>query len=121
MKQLSDLIVPGDSAPQLVITVDDGPPNGVAYRYEITNFDTNGNPAQLGPDEVSYRDVDIVHQDRLSVIFQHGPVSQGRKPNGVTEAALLAIVADRLASIDDGSSALEHIRYALVALQGVIC
>jgi hypothetical protein len=101
---------------KLEITVLDDPGSGGAnHRYEITGFNSETNASESGIDD----------RDRVSILFQNGPISEdGNGVNGVTHEALLAIVADRLRSFQKGpysckanACALTHIEEAMHWLQ----
>lgn len=98
----------------LTISVMDEPGSGGAnHRYEITGFnsDTNGSDSRIDD------------RDRVSILFQNGPIAEVGV-NGLTHEALLAIVADRLRSFQNGpyackanACALTHIEEAQHWLQ----
>ena len=98
----------------LTITVLDEPGSGGAqHRYEITGFNSETNVSESGIDD----------RDRVSILFQNGPIAEAGV-NGVTHEALLAIVADRLRSFQKGpyackanACALTHIEEAMHWLQ----
>ncbi len=98
----------------LTITVVDEPGSGGAnHRYEITGFNSETNASESGIDD----------RDRVSILFQNGPIAEVGV-NGVTHEALLAIVADRLRSFQKGpfsckanACALTHIEEAMHWLQ----
>ena len=118
MRTLTDHIVSGDQAVQLQIAVTDEPGQGGAnHRYEITGFDTEGNPSAVG--EGGYKS----SFSREVVLFQNGPIKEFGV-NGITQEALLAIVIDRLRSFQNGpfscrenAIALTHCEDALMWLQ----
>ncbi len=119
MRTLTDHIVEGDSANhQLTIEVRDEPGQGGAcHRYDITGFDTKGNPGE--DDGSGYR----ASFARSIVLFQNGPIKEVGV-NGVTHEALLAILIDRLKSFQAGPFACEantialgHLDHALAHLQ----
>ena len=118
MRELTDHIVSGDQAVQLSIAVTDQPGQGGAnHKYEITGFDTAGNPSKEG--ETGYSHV----YSRLVILFQNGPIKEFGV-NGITQEALLAIVIDRLRSFQAGpfscrenAIALTHCEDALMWLQ----
>jgi hypothetical protein len=99
---------------KLAIAVLDEPGSGGAqHRYEITGFDSSTNASESGIDD----------RDRVSILFQNGPINEVGV-NGVTHEALLAIVADRLRSFQKGpfackanACALTHIEEAMHWLQ----
>lgn len=98
---------------EVVILVADGPGAGGAHhRYEITGFDAKSNDGWDGS-----------NQHRAVILFQNGVIPE-KGVNGVTNEALLAIVADRLTSFQAGpfrgaynANALEHVNAALNALK----
>lgn len=106
MRELTDHIVSGDQAVQLKIEVTDEPGAGGAnHRYEITGFDTEGNPSNaVNGYKASY--------SRELVLFQNGPIKEAGV-NGVTQEALLAIVIDRLRSFQAGPFACRENAIAL--------
>jgi hypothetical protein len=118
MRELTDHIVSGDQAVQLKIEVTDQPGQGGAcHKYEITGFDTEGNPSATG--ETGYRH----NFSRAVVLFQNGPIKE-YGVNGITGEALLAIQIDRLRSFQAGpyaclenAIALTKIEEALMWLQ----
>lgn len=101
---------------KLKIEVTDAPGSGGAYhRYEITGFDTSTNPSLAGQG--------IEPKSKIVVLFQNGPIAE-HGVNGLTQEALLAIVADRLESFQAGPfscmenlNALVHVRDAMTWLQ----
>lgn len=102
MRQLTDHIVSGDQAVQLIIEVKDEPGAGGAnHWYEIG--DSRGCMAKI--------------------VFQNGPIKEAGV-NGITQEALLAITIDRLRSFQAGpfscrenAIALTHCEEALMWLQ----
>lgn len=102
----------------IAIEVTDAPGAGGAnHRYEIFGFDTESNPSTKDSDGYA------VSFSRLLVLFQNGPLAEAGV-NGITHEVLLAIVADRLRSFQDGpyrckanACALTHIEEAMHWLQ----
>lgn len=96
----------------LMIAVMDEPGAGGAnHRYEITGFDTTNNPSDTSMVEgvkSGYEGVEI--------LFQNGPIAECGV-NGVTQEALLAIVADRLRSFQAGAYANEYNATALAHVE----
>jgi len=98
----------------LTISVMDEPGSGGAnHRYEITGFNSDTNASDSRIDD----------RDRVSILFQNGPIAEAGV-NGLTHEALLAIVADRLRSFQKGpyackanACALTHIEEAMHWLQ----
>ena len=115
MREITDHIV-NPANDQLKITVTDEPGSGGAnHRYEITGFETGTNHslAQTGPEPKS----------KSVLLFQNGPIAEVGV-NGLTQEALLAVVADRLRSFQNGpfrckenACALTHIEEAMHWLQ----
>ncbi len=118
MRELTDHIVSGDQAVQLVVKVTDAPGAGGAnHRYEITGFDSFGNPSN------GYTETSFDPGPRLTVLFQNGPIKESGV-NGITQEVLLAVVIDRLRSFQEGpfrcrenAIALTHVEKALMWLQ----
>lgn len=99
---------------KLAITVTDEPgAGGASHRYEITGMSCAHNPSVKPAD---YADVQVI-------LFQNGPINE-KGVNGITQEVLLAIVADRLRSFQNGpfackanACALTHIEEAQHWLQ----
>ena len=75
---------------RLRITVEDEPGSGgvshtISNIYEIAGMDASTNPSWDG-----------MNQHKVTILMANGPMSAGKPVNGLTEAALLAIVVDRL-------------------------
>jgi len=84
---------------------------GASHLYLIEGFDAISNLAHPVPGRC--------HLAHLHILFQNGPIPQAGV-NGITNEALLAIVADRLRSFQsdpyacvDNAKALHHIEQAL--------
>jgi len=114
MRELTDHIVPGDSANhQLKIEVMDAPGAGGAHHnYLISGFNTKTNESFIGAEHTC--------QTRL---FQNGPIKEVGV-NGTTHEVELAILIDRLRSFQQGpyacadnQEALEHFEAGLRCLQ----
>jgi hypothetical protein len=91
---------------KLTINVTDAPGAGGAnHRYEIQGFSTESNP--------SY---DEAGESELTILFQNGPINEAGV-NGVTQEALLAIVADRLRSFQAGPYACRENALALTKIE----
>lgn len=91
---------------KLKITVTDAAGAGGAnHRYEITGFNTEANPS-YDPDSAS----------ELTILFQNGPINESGI-NGITQEALLAIVADRLRSFQAGAFACRENAIALTKIE----
>jgi hypothetical protein len=119
MRELSDHIVPGDSANhQLKIEVTDEPGAGGAnHLYRVTGFDSTSNASD------PFAKLYGKGADHSTVLFQNGPI-QEVGVNGTTQEALLAIIIDRLRSFQAGpfscrenAIALTHCEEALMWLQ----
>lgn len=101
------LIDPG--ADRLKISVLDepgggGPGHKHSCLFQITNLDASGNPAWDG-----------TNQHSVTLLMQNGRLEEGKPANGLTEAALLAIVAYRLRA--KRSPALAQVEGTLAALK----
>lgn len=95
---------------QLTIEVTDAlGAGGANHRYEVTGFDTKGN---VSNSSAGYRS----EFTRMIVLFQNGPIQEAGV-NGITHEALLAIVADRLRSFQDGGYACKENAEALTAIE----
>lgn len=91
---------------KLVIAVTDEPGAGGAnHRYEISGFATEANPSH-----------DDTREGELTILFQNGPINEAGL-NGVTQEALLAIVADRLRSFQSGQYACRENALALTKIE----
>lgn len=96
---------------RIEIIVNDEPGAGGAnHRYEITGFDTKGNPSKEDPQ--GYAAV----FSRQVILFQNGPIAEAGI-NGVTQEVLLAIVADRLRSFQAGPYACRENALALTKIE----
>jgi hypothetical protein len=90
MRQLTDHIVKGDTAPQLTVTVLDEPGHGGAcHQYSIQYEPSETETAQHHNNLICY------------INFQNGPIKT-YGVNGVTEAALLAVLVDRYKAFQAG-------------------
>lgn len=91
MRELTDhQVSPADKA-LIVAAVDEPGSGGANHHYEITGFTGDTNPSALSDDG----------QDYVSILFQNGPIGEVGV-NGITDGALLAIVADRLRGFQHG-------------------
>jgi hypothetical protein len=98
---------------RLGIVVTDVPGAGGAnHRYVINGFSATQNASSVEDDA-----------DACFILFQNGPIAE-KGINGITQEALLAVVADRLRSFQAGdyackenACALTHIEEALHWLQ----
>jgi len=95
---------------KLTITVLDVPGNGAAsHVYQIRDFDTASNP---GERHIRYEGRHDHPARHLTILFQNGPIPKVGV-NGVTNEALLAIVADRLRGFQSGPFACRENQQAL--------
>lgn len=91
MRTITDHII-NPCNDKLVITVTDQPGAGGAnHRYIIEGFDGKTNRSKEPAD----------YSDFQTILFQNGPINEVGV-NGLTQEVLLAIVADRLRSFQDG-------------------
>ncbi len=109
IRQINRHIVEGDSANhQLTIQTVDPPGAGAAnHCYEISGFNTTSNPSG----EYTY----ISCGNGVAILFQNGPIPEVGV-NGVTNEALLAIVADRLNAFQCGPFGCRENEEALAAV-----
>jgi hypothetical protein len=102
---------------QLIIHAVDSPGAGGAnHHYHIAGLNTKTNASC--PFQSRYGSP----ADHATILFQNGPIPE-MGVNGVTQEALLAILADRLAAFQEGPYACEenarafgHVQMALAAL-----
>ncbi len=99
-----------------IVVADEPGAGGACHRYEIGGFNTFKNPSSDEGDRQGY-------SGHLALLFQNGPISEAGV-NGITQEVLLAIVADRLRSFQEGpyrckanACALTHIEEAMHWLQ----
>jgi hypothetical protein len=83
---------------------------GANHRYEISDFDTKGNPSEGGPDGYT------TSYSKLVLLFPNGPIAEAGV-NGVTQEVLLAIIADRLRSFQAGPYARKENACALTKIE----
>ena len=79
---------------------------GASHLYEIGGFDTETNDSDLG--KHAYVAMDV--------LFQNGPINEVGV-NGITQEALLEIVADRLRSFQSGPYACRENAIALTKIE----
>lgn len=109
MRELTDHKV-NPANDKLRITVEDDPGAGGAnHLYRISGFDKGSNASAT--DAIPGRGPDSV-----VVLFQNGPIPE-KGVNGVTQEALLAIVADRLRSFQAGPFASRENAVALTHIE----
>ncbi len=119
MRELTDHIVPGDSANhQLKIEVLDEPGQGNAcHLYRTAGFNTKTNPGFGITEEPGDLQLESI------LLFQNGPIGEVGV-NGVTHETLLAVLIDRMRCFQAGpyacrenAIALTHLEEALMWLQ----
>ena len=104
MRAINDHVV-NPANDKLTISVADKAGAGGAYhRYVVSGFDTSTN---VSADEV---------ETELTILFQNGPINDVGV-NGITQEVLLAIVADRLRSFQDGPYACRENALALTKIE----
>lgn len=108
MRELTDhKINPAND--KLRITVTDEPGAGGAnHRYEIDGFDVTTNPSFDGASDDP--------SGATTLLFQNGPINEVGV-NGITQEALLAIIADRLRSFQAGPYACRENALALTKIE----
>lgn len=111
MRELLEHVVNEGNLKLHIEVVDEPGAGGANHAYLISGFDTRSNPSKMGD------------ADAVGIIFQNGTIPENGI-NGVTQEALLAIVADRLRSFQKGpfsckenACALTHIEEAMDWLQ----
>ncbi len=112
MRQITDHIV-NPTNDKLTVSVTDEPGAGGAnHRYVVDGFDPYRNPSFVMSGD----------QPPAVILFQNGAIPEAGV-NGITHEVLLAIIADRLVSFQNGpfandynAKALEHINAAQEAL-----
>lgn len=110
MRELTDhKINPANDTLRIEVTDEPGA-GGANHRYEITGFDTSRNPSST--DRGGY----VSSFSRHVILFQNGPINEVGV-NGVTQEALLAIVADRLRSFQAGPYACRENALALTKIE----
>ena len=93
---------------KLTIQVTDEPGAGGAnHRYEITGYLVAENPSAVAP---------VDNNGSVVILFQNGPIAECGV-NGITQEALLAIVADRLRSFQAGPYACRENALALTKIE----
>ncbi len=121
MREITDHVVEGDTAPQLIVKVLDEPGAGGANHEYLVRGKTTG---RIPPTDNAEIDGDgVITFDTCRISFQNGPIKEAGV-NGITEAAMLAILIDRLKSFQAGpfasaynETALRHGKEMLLALQ----
>lgn len=106
MRELTDhKINPANDKLRIFVTDEPGA-GGANHRYEITGFDPTRNPSVDGLDDMN----------GTLLLFQNGPINEVGV-NGITQEALLAIVADRLCSFQAGPYACRENALALTKIE----
>lgn len=108
-RELTEHRVNGTNDTLRIVVGDEPGAGGACHRYTIDGFDARSNPSTMeSPAFVA-----------CHVLFQNGPIKEAGV-NGVTQEALLAIVADRLRCFQSGpyackenAAALEHVERAM--------
>lgn len=93
--------------------IDDIGAGGAHHRYDITGFDTKGNPSA----EATHGSFKGFRADfsRAVILFQNGPIAEAGV-NGITHEALLAILIDRMEAFQRGPYACAENADALMSL-----
>lgn len=96
----------------VIVALDEPGPGGASHVYAISGMDLTGNSAAMSSPEPE-------DEQAATIIFQCGGIAE-HGVNGITQEALLAIVADRLDSFQKGpfpcrenDDALRHVEAAL--------
>ncbi len=93
-----------------VEAVDERGSGNANHRYDLTGFDTEGNPSATAPDGFK------AAFSRIPLVFQNGPVMEAGI-NGITNEALLAVVIDRMQGFQSGPYACRENALALTKLE----
>lgn len=115
MRELTDHIVPGDSANhQLKIEVIDEPGAGNAcHHYKITGFNTRTNASDPFVERHGQP------AEHATVLFQNGPIKDVGV-NGITHEAYLAILIDRMRGFQAGEYKNQNNAIALKSLEDAL-
>jgi len=109
MRELTEHVaVKGEQGLRIVV-MDEPGPGGAHHHYRVGGF------TEVPPTRALIPAVD----DVADVIFQNGPIPEAGV-NGLTQEALLAIVADRLRSFQEGPFPCEENRVALMYVEGAL-
>lgn len=115
MRELTDHKV-NPANDTLTITVTDEPGSGGAnHRYEVSGFTVDTNPSGKQPDDFGHGG-DYGATRPAVILFQNGPINEVGV-NGLTHEVLLAIVADRLRSFQQGPFASRYNALALTHIE----
>ncbi len=110
MRTLTDHKVnPANDVIEIAVTDQPGA-GGANHRYEVTGFDTAGNPSRA--DEQGYQS----SFSKQVILFQNGPIAAAGV-NGLTHEVLIAIVVDRLRSFQAGPYMCRENALALTKLE----
>lgn len=92
-----------------IFVVDEPGAGGANHRYEIAGQDPRTNDSAHDYEKSAWT-------DNCVILFQNGPIPE-KGVNGVTQEALLAIVADRLRSFQAGPFACRENALALTKIE----
>ena len=113
MRELNDHKVNPANDVLTVRVMDEPGSGGACHRYEISGFNSETNASESGIDD----------RDRVSILFQNGPINEVGV-NGVTHETLLSILCDRMRGFQagpyasaDNAEALACMEQAQTALQ----
>ncbi len=110
MREVTDHVV-NPANDKLAITTEDAPGAGGAYHlYMVRGFNTATNPS------CPFTARHGQPAEHATVLFQNGPINEVGV-NGVTQEALLAIVADRLRSFQAGPFSCRENALALTKIE----
>jgi hypothetical protein len=109
MKHITEHMVNPANEQLKITTIDDPGAGGANNRYDITGFNTEGNPSAT-------IDGYSVNFTRSILIFQNGPIDVVGV-NGITHEALIAILLDRLRCFQTGAFANEYNAEAIEGLE----
>ena len=106
MREITDHVMDTEKNTLRICVLDQPGVGGASQHYHIGGFDPSANPSWIRPTPPAPH----------SILFQHGLLSE-RGVNGVTNEALLAIIADRLRSFQAGPYACRENALALTKIE----
>lgn len=109
MRELTDHKARADVEDIRITVADEAGEGGACHRYELSGFSTAGN-GSVKQGEAA---------ERLVILFQNGGRAMAGA-NGVTQEALLAIVADRLRAFQAGPYPCDENHHALLHVEAAL-
>lgn len=115
MRELTDHRVNPANDTLTITVVDEPGSGGASHRYSISGFTADTNPSAKNPEDFGHAG-DYGATRPTVILFQNGPINEVGV-NGLTHEALLAIVADRLRSFQQGPFASRYNALALTHIE----